>query len=149
MRARSCLSFSAALLLLTLSAAASAQTELARKIEGRLMAAAKKIQDACAADAMKFCSSVTPGEGRLIFCMIAHEDKISTKCSYVLYEASRNMDRALDRIEETADACWADIEKNCADVPEGGGGIAHCLASKRVSLSTQCSGALEKFSVGH
>ena len=28
----------------------------------------------------KFCGQVTPGEGRLVLCMMAHEDKVSNKC---------------------------------------------------------------------
>ena len=36
-----------------------------------------------------------------------------------LYSAARNLDRAIDFIEQAADACWSDIEKLCADVPEG------------------------------
>jgi hypothetical protein len=40
---------------------------------------------------------------------MAHEDKISTKCDYALYSASRNLDRAIDSIEQAADACWPDI----------------------------------------
>ena len=76
----------------------------------------KKLEAGCGADVNKFCSSVTPGEGRLFFCIMAHQDKISTKCDYALFEASRSLDRALDRVELEADACWNDIEKLCASI---------------------------------
>ena len=62
---------------------------------------------------------MTPGEGRLVLCMMAHEDKVSNKCDYALYAATRNIERAIDRIEQTADACWPDIEKQCSETAPG------------------------------
>ena len=114
-------------------------------LEARIAAAAKTIQDACSADVKTYCSNVTPGEGRLVLCMMAHEDKVSTKCEYSLFEASRNLERTLDRIEMTADACWNDIEKHCANLDAGGGRILNCLASKKASLQGSCQAALSKF----
>ena len=127
--------------LLGLVTGASAQSA----IEARLEAGAKKLQAACGDDLKKYCGQVTPGEGRLTLCVMAHEDKISSKCDLALYEASRNLQRALDRIEMAADACWADIEKNCADIKEGGGRIAQCLVSKKSSLSKGCQAVVSKF----
>ena len=59
-------------------------------------------------DIKKYCNTVTPDEGQLILCVEAHEDEISTKCDYALFEAARNLDRALDRIEQVAGICWND-----------------------------------------
>lgn len=123
---------------------ADAQSDMAGKVQARISEGVKKLEAGCAADVKKFCTSVTPGEGRLFYCIMAHEDKVSTKCDYTLYEASRNLERALDRIEEVADACWNDVEKNCADVPEGGGRIIQCLMAKKASLSKECQAAATK-----
>ena len=124
---------------------ANAQTAVARKVEARLEVAVKKIEAACGNDLKKYCSTVTPGEGRLLLCMMAHEDKLGTKCDYALFEASRKLDHALDRIEQAADACWNDIQKYCANVPEGGGRIAQCLVDKKASLTKACRGAINRF----
>jgi hypothetical protein len=129
---------------LAVALSAQAQTPVAENIRARLEAAVKKLQDACGPDVSKFCSMVTPGEGRLIFCMMAHEDKISTKCDYALYSASRNLGRALNMIEQAADVCWPDIEKYCADIPEGGGRIAQCLLTKKSTLGQDCQTALDQ-----
>jgi Cysteine rich repeat len=123
---------------------AHAQTAVADRMRERLAAAVQKIQAGCAADLAKFCSDVTPGEGRVIFCMMAHEDKISTKCDYTLYSAARNISRALDLIEQAADVCWPDIEKYCANIPEGGGRIAQCLIDKKNMLGHDCQIAIEQ-----
>ena len=125
-------------------AAAQAQSDIARKLEARLDAAGQKIIAGCQNDVKTFCGNVTPGDGRIMMCMMAHEDKISTKCDYALYEASRNLDRALGRIEQIADACWDDVAKMCANVPEGGGRIAGCLLQNKDKASRRCQATLAK-----
>jgi hypothetical protein len=123
---------------------ADAQTAVAQNVRERLVSAVQKLQSACGEDLGKFCGTVTPGEGRLIFCMMAHEDKISTKCDFALYSAARNLGRALNLLEQAADVCWPDIEKYCADVPEGGGRIAQCLLNKKATLGQDCQIAMDQ-----
>ena len=138
---------SAFLAVLALSTGVSAQNDLAQRLAPRVEAATKTLQDACSPDVTKFCSQVTPGEGRLVLCMMAHEDKVSNKCDYAIYSAARNLERAIDRIEETADACWPDIEKQCSETAPGGVRVAQCLVAKKASLSKECAAAIDKFSV--
>ena len=126
--------------------AANAQSKLQAQLEERLNAAVSKVQDACAEDVKKYCSMVTPGEGRLILCMQAHEDKVSSKCDYALFDASLRLERALDRLDRAAEACWDDIEKFCANTPEGGGRIVECLAAKKTSLSRGCQAQVNSLS---
>ena len=126
-----------------------AQTAATDKVGERLEGAVQKLRAACADDLAKYCSSVTPGEGRLLYCLIAHEDKISTKCDYTLYDASRNLGRALDLIEQTADVCWPDIEKHCADAVVGGGNIAQCLLANKATVASDCRTALDQFPGSH
>ena len=129
-------------LFLALGLSANAQTAVAQKAAARLAGATAKLQRACASDLSKYCSTVTPGEGRLIFCMMAHEDKLSSQCDYALYDASRKMEHTLNLIERAADACWNDIEKHCANIPEGGGRIAQCLVDNKKSVTAACKTAL-------
>lgn len=126
-----------------------AQTSVAENAKARIAVALTKIKAGCAEDLAKFCSTVTPGEGRLIFCMMAHEDKISEKCDYTLYDASRNLGRALDLIEQAADVCWPDIEKHCAKVPAGGGHVAQCLLANKANVASDCRTALDQFPAAH
>ncbi len=129
---------------MTFTASSQAQTKLQSKIEERVTTAVKKVEAACGEDLRKFCSTVTPGEGRVLLCLEAHEDKISSKCDVALYSASRNLDRALDRVAMTADACWNDIDKFCSSVPDGEGRVAQCLVDKRASVSAGCKTNLGK-----
>ena len=123
--------FSAAVLALVCAPSTlSAQSNLGE----RVAAAVQAIQGACAADVSKFCGNVTPGEGRVLVCMHAHDDQLSRTCQFSLYRASRNLDRALDRVERIADACWNDIEAQCANADR----IGQCVMEKAASVSPAC-----------
>jgi chorismate synthase len=127
---------------LALGAGASAQSDAASRVQARIAAGMQKLVAGCSADVKKFCSTVTDGEGRLFHCLMAYEDQLSEKCDQTLYSAARNLERAIDKIETVADACGSDIEKNCANVPDGRGRVAVCLASKKASLSATCQNAI-------
>ena len=130
--------------LLASGSVASAQTAVGKKVAARLAAATEKLKTACGEDLNKYCSTVTPGDGRLLFCMMAHEDKISEKCDIALYDASRKMEHTLDRLAEAADECWPDIERHCANSPVGGGHVAQCLVDHKKSLRASCRTAIER-----
>jgi Cysteine rich repeat len=117
-----------------------------QQLAARLDAAVKKVGVACSDDLKKYCSTVTPGEGRLTLCMQAHEDKVSEKCDFAIFEASRKINRALDRIDRAAEICWSDIEKHCSNIPEGGGRIIQCLAGQKTSLTPACQTEVGKLS---
>lgn len=104
------------------------------QMQERIAAGIQKLQSACRTEMASFCSSVTPGEGRLILCMQAHEDKISNQCGMALFETSRNIEAAAHRVEKMANACWADIQRLCTD----GGSIGQCVMANRASLSPPC-----------
>jgi Golgi apparatus protein 1 len=108
------------------------------QMRDRIAAGIEKLQSACRAEMGNFCRSVTPGEGRLILCMQAHEDKISNQCGMALFEASRNIEQAAHRVEKLANACWADIQRLCS----GGGSIGQCVLTNRASLSPPCQAAV-------
>jgi Golgi apparatus protein 1 len=113
-----------------IASSASAQTPL----RDRVAAAVEAVQSACAAEVSKFCGSVTPGEGRVLLCMQAHEDQLGIRCQFALYRASRNLERTLHRVERIADACWSDIQKQCADSDN----IRQCVMEKGPALSPAC-----------
>ena len=142
------LRFFPAIVLATLAMANVGSAKAQGPLETRLSEATGKIEAVCSDDLKKYCSTVTPGEGRSLLCIEAHEDKISSKCDYALFQAERNLERALDRVEQIADACWNDIEKYCSQLPEGGGRIAVCLISNKTSLLPACQAEIDKFQSG-
>jgi len=81
---------------------------------------------ACEADLTNYCSQVTPGNGRLLHCMAAHEDKISGQCEYAFYQAASLLEQLSVAINYLAQECKTDIQTHCADVEMGDGNILAC-----------------------
>jgi sporulation protein YlmC with PRC-barrel domain len=75
--------------------------------------------------------------------MQAHEDQLSRRCQFAVYRVSRNLERAINRVERIAEACWNDIEAQCGDADR----IGQCVVQKSASLSQSCQtviGALQQ-----
>jgi Golgi apparatus protein 1 len=122
----------------------SAQADLGKTIMEKLTARVTKLESACAEDIQKYCSTVTPGEGRMIYCMEAHEDKISTKCAFELGEAATSVQSAADALKDAVIACKAEISGVCGKTVPGEGRIAACLLSNKSTASAGCVEAIQK-----
>jgi hypothetical protein len=96
----------------------------------------------CESDIASYCAQVTPGNGRLLHCMAAHEDKISGQCSYALYRAANVLEQLSVAINYVAQECRADIEAHCSGVKLGEGRIVSCLAGNEATLAPGCKTAL-------
>ena len=122
----------------------SAQTDLGKTIMEKLTARVAKLESACAKDIKKYCRTVTPGEGRMIYCMQAHEDKISVKCTFELGEAATSVQTAADALKDAVIACKAEISGVCGKILPGKGRIAACLLSNKSTASAGCVEAIQK-----
>ena len=100
------------------------------------------VVDACAADLEKYCSQVTPGEGRLLHCAAAHEDKLSGQCDYALYRAASLLEQLAVAIVYVAESCAAEIEGMCANVEAGEGRILACLEENEAAIGDACRSAI-------
>jgi hypothetical protein len=118
---------------------ASAETAIAKAVTDKAEKVITKIQASCATDIKSFCSQVTPGEGRLMLCMMAHEDKISDKCFTTLVDAGDAVELTISSAKRAAAVCAPEIDTLCADVKAGGGQIAQCLINNNAKLSSACS----------
>lgn len=121
-----------------------AQADLGKTILEKLTAKVAELESACAKDIKKYCRTVTPGEGRMIYCMQAHEDKISVKCAFELGEATTNVQTAADALKDGMIACKAEINGVCGKTVPGQGRIAACLLANKSTASSGCAEALKK-----
>lgn len=110
------------------------------------IASAQDVLEACAEDIDKFCSQVTLGNGRLLACMYAHEDKISDSCDTAIGEAADQLDWFLAEVREAVAKCSVDIEKHCSGVEAGQGRIYACLKLKKGELAAECKGVVDEVS---
>ena len=97
----------------------------------------------CETEIQNYCSQVTAGEGRLLACFYAHEDKLSGQCQYALYSASAQLEHAVSALNYVAGQCQNDIESICAGVEAGEGRILECLEANAESVSAACKQAVK------
>jgi Golgi apparatus protein 1 len=121
----------------------SAQQDVAKSIVEKLTAKVARLESACAKDIKKYCKTVTPGEGRMIYCMQAHEDKISPQCDYELGEAAASVQASLDSLKDAIIACKAEITGVCGKTVPGQGRIAACLMANKSTASKGCVDAIQ------
>jgi hypothetical protein len=100
------------------------------------------VMTSCEADIKQYCSQVTPGEGRLLHCAAAHEDKLSGQCSYALYQAASLLEQLSMAIVYVAESCETEIKTLCGDVKAGEGRVLSCLEGNSESLGEPCKKAL-------
>jgi hypothetical protein len=130
-----------------LSVTAYAQSDTMGAILEKLTARIQTLENSCGEDIKKFCSTVTPGEGRVVYCMKAHEDKISPKCAFELDDLEADFQIVLDQFKEAVRACQSDIAKLCGQTAPGQGRIAACLAANKESVTQTCVEAVEKLQI--
>lgn len=101
------------------------------------------VAQGCEKEIKSYCSKVTPGEGRVLACIYAHNDKLSNQCEYALYDAAVQLERAVQSLVYVVNECEADIDKYCADTMPGEGRIATCLDKNASKVSKRCNQALK------
>ncbi len=100
--------------------------------------AAQSIFESCETDLKDFCSQVLPGNGHIVACIYAHEDKISESCDAAIEDQASLLDWFFESVRYVMDRCADDIQKHCAGVKFGGGRIFSCLVEKTSSLTDDC-----------
>jgi hypothetical protein len=104
---------------------------------------ATQVVEGCKTELETYCKGVTPGEGRLLACLYAFEDKLSPRCDYALYDAAARLEHAVAALEHGARQCHGDIEKHCAKVEAGEGRIVECLKKQGDKVSKKCRQAMK------
>lgn len=102
------------------------------------------VVEACDTDLTEFCDQVNPGEGRLLHCLAAYEDQISSECAIALYDAATVLQELVNTIAYIGESCNADIEAFCAETPLGEGRILACLEGRGDELSESCRTAVDE-----
>ncbi len=100
----------------------------------------------CSKEIETYCSTVTPGGGRLVSCARAHEDKLSSECIYSLNRAGYWLETLARTLSYVVSQCTADALKFCPDVEVGEQRVLNCLGENKASLNKYCSLALSDIS---
>jgi hypothetical protein len=102
------------------------------------------LKKACHKELTTFCKGVQPGEGRILACLYAFQDRVSGKCEYAVYDAAAQLEQAATALKFAAAECKDDLLKYCGDVEVGNGRVKACLDKNEKSLSEKCKEALKQ-----
>ncbi len=102
------------------------------------------VMKACKKEIDSYCKNVTLGEGRLLACFYAHEDKLSGECSFTMYKAASTLEHLAAAFTYVAQSCELDIKTFCSNVKPGEGRMVGCLNKHTGDISAQCNKALDE-----
>ena len=101
------------------------------------------VANGCKTEIESYCKTVSPGEGRILACLYAHQDKLSGKCEFALYDAAVRLERAVAALSYAANECEDDLDKYCQGVPAGEGRLLECIEKNDAKVSSRCKQALK------
>ena len=104
----------------------------------------KTVADGCKTELETYCKNVTPGEGRILACLFAYQDKLSGKCEYALYDASVQLERAVAALGYVVNECADDLDKHCSGVAAGEGRLLDCIEKNEKEVSSRCKDAMKE-----
>ena len=99
--------------------------------------------EACKPEIETYCDQVTLGDGRLLACFVAHEDKLSGSCSWALYQGMAAFEDFANAVFYVASSCEADLMKHCGEVEMGEGRVASCLLEHKAEVAPECKAAID------
>lgn len=98
----------------------------------------------CEKELTTYCKDVTPGEGRILACLYAYDDKLTIRCEYALYDAVAQLGRSLTALAYVASECRDDLKAYCSDIDPGQGRLLQCIDKNKAKVSSRCKQALKK-----
>lgn len=104
----------------------------------------QSVLNGCKVEIEQHCSQVTPGQGRILACLYAYQDKLSGKCEYALYDSAVQLERAVAALAYVVNECGDDLEKHCSSIPVGEGRLLNCLEKNEKQVSGRCNQALKE-----
>jgi hypothetical protein len=96
------------------------------------------VANGCKTEIETYCKDVTPGQGRVLACLYAHNGKLSNKCEYALYHAAAQLERAVNALSYVVNKCADDLDRFCQNVQVGEGLLLQCLQKNDAKVSSRC-----------
>jgi hypothetical protein len=99
----------------------------------------QSVATGCQAELDGYCKNVTPGDGRILACLYAYGDKLSSKCEYALYDAAVQLERAVAAMAYVANECGDDLSQHCSGVAMGQGRLLKMPGKERQQRSASAA----------
>ena len=107
-----------------------------------LQSAVDDFVEGCREELNTYCKDVTPGEGRVLSCLYAFQDKVSPKCESAIYKSLEQLQKIINDQLYAVNKCQDDLETYCKDIEPGEGRLLECLKSNEDKVSASCNQAL-------
>jgi len=120
-----------------------ASAEQKGPVEGVAQVLVDSVVKGCDKELKTYCKDVTPGEGRGLACLYAHEDKLSGQCEYALYDAAAQLERAVNALAYAVNECREDMTKFCSKIKPGEGRLVQCLNKNEAQITKRCKQAMK------
>ena len=118
----------------------AAEDPLVKGVQGAL----DTFSEGCKQELSTFCKDVTPGDGRILACLYAFQDKLSPRCEYALYDSVGQLDKVLNNLSYAVGECRDDLKNYCAEIKPGEGRLLDCLKKNEAKVSSRCNSALKE-----
>ncbi len=105
---------------------------------------AEMVLKGCKKELVSYCSTVTPGRGRIAACLFAHNDKLSEQCGVAFEVGLVQLSLILSTVSYVVEQCYRDIDEHCEGVVIGGGRLQRCLSKNRDKLEQKCKTAFSQ-----
>ncbi|MDH3332434.1 MAG: cysteine rich repeat-containing protein [Desulfobulbaceae bacterium] len=99
--------------------------------------------EGCQKELTTYCKDVTPGENRILACLYAFKDKLSSQCEFALYDSVNQLNRTLANLSYAVTECRDDLDAYCADIKPGEGRLLDCINRNEGKVSMRCNEALK------
>ena len=104
----------------------------------------ESVANGCRTELDTYCKDVTPGQGRVLACLYARNDKLSGKCEYALYDAAAQLERAVAALSYVVNECTDDLNQFCRNVAAGEGRLLECIEKNDPKISSRCKEAIKQ-----
>jgi hypothetical protein len=101
------------------------------------------VADGCKTEIETYCKGVKTGEGRILACLYAYQEKLSNRCEYALYDAASQLQQAITAINYLASECRDDLKTFCSNVKPGEGRLIDCIEKNKEKISGRCKQAIK------
>jgi hypothetical protein len=110
--------------------------------QGRAQPFVDVMKKECAKEIKTHCSKVTPGNGRIALCLLAYENKLSSRCDNAVFYAASELGKLLQARAAVVSVCEPDARRLCPGVQIGGGNVLACLTKAEKVVSANCNKAI-------
>lgn len=101
------------------------------------------IRGACGKEIKAHCRGVPSGQGRILACLYAFQNRLSPKCEDAVLASSERLTVAIAALANVRRICEPDAKRLCSGVALGNGNMIGCLTRAQRSVSAACNDTLD------